>query len=726
MRRRTVLSFAAVSVAGLVPLRTAARAEAAEAAQALAPGVTLERSTSAGPVRQVLVRLAAGASTRPVLLQQTLSSPRTPAELASAAGAVAAVNGDFFDIDRTGTPDGPVVLDGRAVKASADPQWAVGLEGDGTGWRGRVGRVVLQGSAAVGGRSFPLAALCTRTVPADALVLFGPAWGAGDRSLTTVGGVELEVRGGAVTAVRAPGPVPVPADGGVLVASGTVAAALASTPLGTPVTTDVRVLDDALPPGAGGFAVGARLELVRDGALAPIDGADPTWAALRARSAVGWTAAGDLLLLTVEGGTARSVGVTAVETARRMLDAGALGAVMLDGGGSAQLVARVPGDATVTEAVVPSDGAARPVAHVLALVPAAAGPEPRSVVLRPLTSTGEAVAVFPGLGALLRVVPSAPRGHRRPASLSWRSPRVPSRCRTAGPTRPAVSASPSGASHRVRRRCGPSWAAPPGPSTCRCSTRWRGSAPTDRSSSPRRGRRSTSWSPAATRAAGRRPSTPPTSSSGPTRRCSRPRCCPTAGCGSPPCGRSLLVLGAARGRRGRRRRPGGGRDPCRHGGPARGPVPLDRGGRARRRLGACRRRTGPAAGLRLHRAADRAGDGHRGPRGARPLPVPRGATGLAVSVRGDGAGGWLRGVVRVDGASRPLTFASRVGATGWQRFVADLPPSAREVLVERLYLAQTSVAARGAGALDLAGLEAQVPPLPSGAGDVSRRSRPRR
>ncbi len=198
------------------------------------------------------MRLTAGASTRPVLLQQTLSSPRTPAELASAAGAVAAVNGDFFDIDRTGTPDGPVVLDGRAVKASADPQWAVGLDGDAGGWRGRVGRVVLQGSAAVGGRSFPLAALCTRTVPADALVLFGPAWGAGDRSLTTAGGVELEVRGGAVTAVRAPGSVPVPADGGVLVASGTVAAALAGTPVGTPVTTDVRVLDDALPAGSGG------------------------------------------------------------------------------------------------------------------------------------------------------------------------------------------------------------------------------------------------------------------------------------------------------------------------------------------------------------------------------------------------------------------------------------------------------------------------------------------
>ncbi len=95
-------------------------------------------------------------------------------------------------------------------------------------------------------------------------------------------------------------------------------------------------------------------------------------------------------------------------------------------------------------------------------------------------------------------------------------------------------------------------------------------------------------------------------------------------------------------------------------------------------------------------------------------------------MRGDGAGGWLRGVVRVDGASRPLTFAARVGATGWQRFVADLPPSAQEVLVERLYLAQTSVAARGAGALDLAGLEAQVPPLPSSAGDLTRRARARR
>ncbi|WP_380174117.1 phosphodiester glycosidase family protein [Kineococcus sp. DHX-1] len=727
MRRRTVLSFAAVSAAGLVPLRMPARAEAAEAAQTLAPGVTLERSTSTGPVRQVLVRLTAGASTRPVLLQQTLSSPRTPAELASAAGAVAAVNGDFFDIDRTGTPDGPVVLDGRAVKASADPQWAVGLDGDAGGWRGRVGRVVLQGTATLGGRSFPLAALCTRTVPADALVLFGPAWGAGDRSLTTAGGVELEVRGGVVTAVRAPGSVPVPADGGVLVASGTVAGALTGTPVGTPVTTDVRVLDDALPAGSGGFAVGARLELVRDGALAPIDGTDPTWAALRARTAVGWTASGDLLLLTVEGGTARSVGVTAVETARRMLDAGALGAVMLDGGGSAQLVARVPGDAAVSEAVVPSDGAARPVAHVLALVPAAAGPEPRSVVLRPLTSTEEAVAVFPGLGALLRVVPLTASGAPTTG--------LPVVEVAAG----AVTSQSLGADEAGGLRVAVRGVAP-GPARLRAVLGGASGSldlqvldPVVRLGTDR---------PLVLPAAGSTVDVVVTGRDAGGRAAAVDAADVLVGTDPSvlvaqvlPDGRLRLTAVA--------------------GGPASPWVRLSAGGVVADVPAAVGTRpvtvdplADPSrwtvAGVRAD-ASVRAVDGpalrlafdftvrptEPGTATAAlvarvPLPVPRGATGLAVSVRGDGAGGWLRGVVRVDGASRPLTFAAWVGATGWQRFVADLPPSAQEVLVERLYLAQTSVAARGAGALDLAGLEAQVPPLPSSAGDLTRRARARR
>ncbi|MEZ0166625.1 phosphodiester glycosidase family protein [Kineococcus sp. LSe6-4] len=726
MRRRTVLSIATLSASGLlVPAPTPARALAVpDGPETLAPGVTLERSTSPGPVRQVLVRLAAGSSTRPVLLQRTLSSPRTPAELATAAGAVAAVNGDFFDIDRTGTPDGPVVLDGRALKASAEPQWAVGLDAGPDGWRGRVGRVVLQGSATVAGRPFPLAALCTRTVPPDALVLFGPEWGAGDRSLTTAGGLELEVRGGTVTAVRPPGPDPVPGDGVVLVASGTLAAALAGTPLGSAVTTDVRVLDDALPPGSTGFAVGARLELVRDGALTPVDEADPTWAALRARTAVGWTAAGDLLLLTVEGGTSRSRGATAVQTARRVLDAGAVGAVMLDGGGSAQLVARTPGDATVSEAVVPSDGGARPVAHVLALVPAPAGPQARTVALRPVRG---AAAVFPGLSTLVRAVPLTASGapaagtplvgvaagavaveDRGPDEAGH--PRVAVRGLTPGPASLRATLGTATGVLALRVLDPVTGLGPDRPLTLPAAGATLDVVVTGRDAAGRE---------AAVDAGDVHVRTDPD----------------VLTAQALPDGRLRLTAVAATPVSTWVRMSAGGLDRAVPAAVGTRPVPVDPlsdpGAWAVATVRAAATVTaveGPALRLAFDFTVRPAEPGTTtAALVARvPLAVPRGATGLAVSVRGDGAGGWLRGVVRVDGASRPVTFAPRVGVTGWQRFVTELPATAREVLVERLYLAQTSTAARGRGALDLARLEADLPPLPAGTGTVPRRPRPRR
>ncbi|WP_323132623.1 heavy metal-associated domain-containing protein [Kineococcus indalonis] len=97
------------------------------------------------------------------------------------------------------------------------------------------------------------------------------------------------------------------------------------------------------------------------------------------------------------------------------------------------------------------------------------------------------------------------------------------------------------------------------------------------------------------------------------------------------------------------------------------------------------------------------------------VALPAGTREVALSVRGDGAGGWLRAVLRVDGAARPLTFAERVGFTGWRRLTAPVPPGARELALERVYVAQTDPARRVAGALDLAALEALVPPaLPAG------------
>ena len=86
----------------------------------------------------------------------------------------------------------------------------------------------------------------------------------------------------------------------------------------------------------------------------------------RARTALGYTAAGIVLLVAVEGNIAGGGdGMTLAEVAALMRNLGCVGAVNLDGGGSTALVAG--GRATVR----PSDGQDRPVLSALVLADAA-------------------------------------------------------------------------------------------------------------------------------------------------------------------------------------------------------------------------------------------------------------------------------------------------------------------------------------------------------------------
>ncbi|WP_432520387.1 phosphodiester glycosidase family protein [Kineococcus sp. SYSU DK006] len=691
--------------------------------EVVAPGLVLERRATldaAGPVRSQLLRLAPGSTTRPALLQQDLSSPRTPAELATAAGAVAAVNGDFFDIDRTGTPDGPVVVGGTPLKADAAVQSAVAIAPSGTGWSGRVGAVQLQGAVTVGARTLPLAALNTRTVAPDAVALFSPAWGDGNRALTAGAGIELEVRGGRVSAVRAPGATPVPADGFVLVATGSAAAALAGTAPGTSAVADTRVRDEALAGGSGapgGFAVGARLELVRDGRIAPIDTADPTWAALRARTAIGWTASGELLLLTVDGGTAASRGVTATETAQRMLQAGAVGAVMLDGGGSAQMVARAPGDAGVREVGAPSDGAARPVAHAIGLV-TAPGTGQAGLVLRTPSPR-----VFPGLHRGVEAVVTDSAGAPVPSA-------APLQVTAAAPDVAAVTATGTRAVLSGLRPGTTTLTARAGTATATLDVEVL--APLARLELER---------PVALPAAGASTDVQVLGRDAEGR--SAPVDAAEVAVDADP---ALVQAGAL---------PDGRlRLTARAGGPAATAVRLQAAGvsttagvalgllpRTLDRLddpgrwsaSATRATAGvsrvavddlPGAGAALRLAYDfrgqAPGTGVAALVPSAPVPLPAGSRELGLWVRGDGGGGWLRGTLRVDGAGRPLTFAARVGAGGWQRLAVPVPEGARELALERVYLAQTDPAARAAGALDLALLQAGVPPEAPGGPDAVR------
>ncbi len=89
------------------------------------------------------------------------------------------------------------------------------------------------------------------------------------------------------------------------------------------------------------WAVGGHPSLVEDGqiALQPA-GSNGFYRSRHPRTALGTTADGGLLLVTVDGRTAAGAGMTLEELAALMLELGAVQAVNLDGGGSTTMVVR--------------------------------------------------------------------------------------------------------------------------------------------------------------------------------------------------------------------------------------------------------------------------------------------------------------------------------------------------------------------------------------------------
>jgi hypothetical protein len=180
----------------------------------------------------------------------------------------------------------------------------------------------------------------------------------------------MTVRQGVVTSVIAPtgrADVAAPGDGFLVVGTGVgTVRALAPIPVGTQVSFAA-----ALQPGVAGVvsALGGGPRIVAGGRVCDTSHAEQflpdIWSGRSPRTAVGLTASGDLLLATVDGRQAGfSIGMTIAELGSLMARMGAVDAMALDSGGSAEMVAlgKVQNR--------PSDGQERPIPDALVLVPA--------------------------------------------------------------------------------------------------------------------------------------------------------------------------------------------------------------------------------------------------------------------------------------------------------------------------------------------------------------------
>jgi exopolysaccharide biosynthesis protein len=319
----------------------------------LAPGVVhLATTDPSGPfaINVVTVDLAAPSKVDVALALDVLPGQETTSSMARRRGATVAVNGDYVDPAGAGRPIHAFAWDGRLLQTP-------GILGNNHAVDDRetavfMGRPIVQVVAEVPRTGLTLAVQqVNRGAPAgDEVALFTPEGATLERPPADATSARL----------RAAGPVGVRADGW----TETAYAVEAVGPLGGPVPTGTVVLSTpatgahapdlaALEPGdqvtvAWSFAAwpgiletsGGNPTLVRNGRVLSgnVDGTTP-FHRRNPRTAVGATADGRLLIVTVDGRRpGHSVGMSLRELAELFVRLGARSAINLDGGGSTTMV----------------------------------------------------------------------------------------------------------------------------------------------------------------------------------------------------------------------------------------------------------------------------------------------------------------------------------------------------------------------------------------------------
>ncbi len=383
-------AFGALAGAALVG---AAPASGVESGTALAPGVTYKQFDVQGAkgvthAHLLTVDLRNKHVHLGLLYPGAVAARAAVSRMADAQGAVAGINGDFFNISETqhpgvevtGSTDGPAIANGHVLKASVPDGQRFGpalppgtttrdVLGVGVDRRARLDRLTLTGSVRTPAGRLPLGGLNQYALPEDSVGAFTSDWGSVSRVRATCGTdtdraaacstdtYEVTVRKGRVVSTSdAPGKGAIAAGTTVLVGREAGAQRLRKFFKGEPVTVTHRLVS-ATYRKAYNFALGGYPVLKGGQPLAGLD--DATGAV---RTAVGIAGGGKrLLLFALDGAPAYRKGLTIAEVADTMRALGSTDAFSLDGGGSSTLVARVPGAATVSVRNHPSVAAERPV-----------------------------------------------------------------------------------------------------------------------------------------------------------------------------------------------------------------------------------------------------------------------------------------------------------------------------------------------------------------------------
>ncbi|WP_267477169.1 phosphodiester glycosidase family protein [Nocardioides sp. Leaf374] len=360
--RQTSDGFAGTLAAPVSPGERRLLTRSVVSVRQVAPGVELRewsQTDARGPVRAHL--LVVDPSVRGVGLDYAnpgrVAATETVLDMAQdRPAAVGAVNGDFYDIGRTGAPLGVGRSQAGGVMNARASGWnsAFYLGAHGAP---HIGTVRLRASV-VDRPGIDVTNLNSHVVAPGGVGIYTPRWGRSPGYQVVQGQQEdvrlVVVRDGRVVANRTRLQPGARIDGRLLVGRGDGARSLRALRVGTPVRTTWSL------EGAPRMVVTGNKFLVDDGVVQVVDDRE-----MHPRTAVGIDAdTGEVLVLVVDGRSQQSRGHTMVELADLMIDLGADEALNLDGGGSSTLVAE-QGDGGLAVENEPSDDVQRSVANSL-------------------------------------------------------------------------------------------------------------------------------------------------------------------------------------------------------------------------------------------------------------------------------------------------------------------------------------------------------------------------
>ena len=366
----------------------------------LLPGVEIVRMERTQPplvVHTARVSPDAAVELRPVLASDAVGDDagghETTSSMCDRADGIVCVNADFNACPGCREPFGGVVRDGRVVRSfnGHHEQLSMGQRGpmiERIQWSG-----VLRASYAWEQRHEPATSVPVASVRSsassvelaglnvrlqgDEVVAYTDAWAptapapSGATHLSLVLSGPLVPGSLSVVSAERANMSPIPPNGVVIVASGAAAERLDRFWQEWAVSdADERalVIESAMSQPVE-TSVGGHPVLLRGGEVLELNQRDPKVRDRHPRTLAGWTATGELFLLTVDGRQpGYSEGLTLVEAQDLLLSLGAVGGINLDGGGSSTFVAPCAAGRCVRNR--PSDGRERRVTSALAVVAA--------------------------------------------------------------------------------------------------------------------------------------------------------------------------------------------------------------------------------------------------------------------------------------------------------------------------------------------------------------------